>query len=142
METLVAARLQMTFSLAFHIIFAAVGIGLPLLMVMFFRQLVSPGSLPVLAAGLACFAASAWAVFGRRYRLSRVFAAGEIVLLLLGWGLAHRPYLVYPDITLQRAAAPAPKIAFMLATLPFGALLLIPSLWLLFHAFKAARTPE
>jgi len=105
----------------------------------FFRQLVSPRSWPVLAAGLACFAASAWAVLGRRYRLSRVFAAGEIVLLLLGWGLAHQPYLVYPDITLQRAAAPAPTIAFMLATLPLGALLLIPSLWLLFHVFKVTR---
>jgi cytochrome d ubiquinol oxidase subunit II len=108
----------------------------------FFRQLVSPRSWPVLAAGLACFAASAWAVFGRRYRLSRIFAAGEIVLLLLGWGLAHRPYLVYPDITLQRAAAPAPTIAFMLATLPFGALLLVPSLWLLFRVFKATTTSD
>jgi cytochrome d ubiquinol oxidase subunit II len=105
----------------------------------FFRQLISPRCWPVLAAGVACFAASAWAVFGRRYRLSRVFAAGEIVLLLLGWGLAQQPYLVYPDVTLQQAAAPAPTIAFMLATLPFGALLLIPSLWLLFHVFKATR---
>jgi cytochrome bd ubiquinol oxidase subunit II len=108
----------------------------------FFRQLVSPRSWPVLAAGLACFAASARAVFGRRYRLSLVFAAGEIVLLLLGWGLAHQPYLVYPDITLQRAAAPAPTIAFMLATLPFGALLLVSSLWLLFHVFKVTRTSD
>ncbi|MBX6312842.1 MAG: cytochrome ubiquinol oxidase subunit I [Isosphaeraceae bacterium] len=33
MGTLVAARLQMTLSLAFHMIFAAVGIGLPLLLV-------------------------------------------------------------------------------------------------------------
>jgi cytochrome d ubiquinol oxidase subunit I len=33
MGTLVAARLQMTLSLAFHIIFAAVGIGLPLLLI-------------------------------------------------------------------------------------------------------------
>jgi cytochrome d ubiquinol oxidase subunit II len=108
----------------------------------FFHQLISPRSWPVLAAGLACFAASAWAVFARRYRLSRVFAAGEIVLLLLGWGLAHQPYLVYPDITLRRAAAPAPTIAFMLATLPLGALLLIPSLWLLFRVFKSVRAPE
>jgi cytochrome d ubiquinol oxidase subunit II len=107
----------------------------------FFRQLVSPRSGPVMAAGLCCFAASAWSVFGRRYRLSRLFAAGEIVLLLLGWGLAQRPYLVYPDMTFQRAAAPAPTIAFMLATLPFGALFLIPSLWLLFHVFKPTRNP-
>lgn len=33
MDTLAAARLQMTLSLAFHMIFAAIGIGLPLLMV-------------------------------------------------------------------------------------------------------------
>ncbi len=104
----------------------------------FFRRLSSPGSWPVLAAGLSCFAASAWAVFGRRYRLSRVFAACEIVLLLLGWGLAQRPYLVYPDITLMEAAAPAPTIAFMLATLPFDALVLVPSIWLLFKVFKGA----
>ncbi len=107
----------------------------------FFRQLIGPHAWPVLAAGLCCFNASAWAVFGRRYRLSRVFAAGEVVLLLLGWGLAQRPYLVYPDMTLQEAAAPAPTIAFVLATLPFAALLLIPSLWLLFHVFKPARAP-
>ena len=100
-----------------------------------------PRCWPVLAAGIACFAASAWAVFGRRYRLSRIFAAGEIVLLLLGWGLAQRPYLAYPAITLREAAAPAPTIAFLLATLPFGALLLIPSLQLLFRVFKAPPTP-
>lgn len=105
----------------------------------FFRQLVSPRSMPVLAAGLACFGASAWAVFGRRYRWSRVFAAGEIVFLLLGWGLAQQPYLVYPDMTLQRAAAPAPTIAFMLASLPVGGLFLVPSLVLLFRVFKAPR---
>jgi cytochrome d ubiquinol oxidase subunit II len=102
----------------------------------FFGQLVSPRCGPVLAAGLFCFAASAWAVFGRRYRLSRVFAAGKIVLLLLGWGVAQQPYLVYPEITLTDAAAPASTIAFMLATLPFGAMMLVPSLWLLFRVFK------
>jgi cytochrome bd ubiquinol oxidase subunit II len=103
----------------------------------FFSQLTSTRSWPVLAAGTACFAASAWAVFGRRYRLSRIFAAGEITLLLLGWGLAQQPYLVYPDMTLKAAAAPRATIAFLLATLPFGALLLIPSLWLLLRTFKS-----
>lgn len=107
----------------------------------FFRQLISLRSLPVVILGLACFASSAWAVFHRRYWLSRVFAAGEIVLLLMGWGLAHRPYLVYPDLTLMDAAAPAPTIAFLLLTLPFAALLLVPSLWLLFTVFKAPSNP-
>lgn len=34
MDTLTAARLQMTLSLAFHMVFAAIGIGLPLLLVL------------------------------------------------------------------------------------------------------------
>jgi cytochrome d ubiquinol oxidase subunit II len=104
----------------------------------FFSQLVSWKSLPVLAAGMACFGLSAWAVFGRRYRLSRYFAAGEIALLLIGWGLAQHPYLIYPDLTLSQAAAPRATIAFLLGTVPFGAMLLIPSLWLLFRVFKKA----
>jgi cytochrome bd ubiquinol oxidase subunit II len=107
----------------------------------FFLQLIRPRSLPVIAAGLAFFSASAWAVFSRRYWLSRLFAASEIMLLLLGWGLAHQPYLVYPDLTLMDAAAPAPTIAFLMSTLPFAALLLIPSLWLLFTVFKADTRP-
>jgi cytochrome d ubiquinol oxidase subunit II len=104
----------------------------------FFRELVSLRSLPVLASGLACFAASAWAVFGRRYVLSRVFAAGEIILLLAGWGIAQHPYLVYPDIRLTEVAAPPATIAFLLGSLPLGLVVLIPSLWLLFRTFKSA----
>lgn len=105
----------------------------------FFAQLTSVQSAPVLLAGLVFFALSAWAVFGRRYRLSRWFAAGEIVLLLLGWGVAHQPYLVYPDVTLVGAMAPPATIKFLLASLPVGAVFLVPSLWLLFKVFKSER---
>ncbi len=38
MESLLAARLQMTMSLAFHMVFAAIGIGLPFLMVLVERR--------------------------------------------------------------------------------------------------------
>ena len=33
--------------------------------------------------------------------------------------------------------APPPAIKILLATLPFGAAILVPSLWLLFKVFKA-----
>ncbi|HEX2972176.1 MAG TPA: cytochrome d ubiquinol oxidase subunit II [Tepidisphaeraceae bacterium] len=102
----------------------------------FFAQLTSPRAWPVLLAGLFFFIASAWAVFSRRYALSRVFAAGEIVLLLAGWGLAQQPYMLYPSLTLTQAAGPAATIKFLLATLPVGAILLVPSLWYLFKVFK------
>ena len=104
----------------------------------FVRSLFGGASLFVVVAGLIAFGLSAWAVFGRRYRLARVFAAGEIVLLLLGWGLAHRPYLVYPDVSLAEAAGPTQTIRFLLLSLPVGAVLLVPSLVLLFKVFKSA----
>jgi cytochrome d ubiquinol oxidase subunit II len=105
----------------------------------FLAQLVAPRSWPVLAAGLGLFALSAWAVLRRRYRPARVFAAGEIVALLIGWGLAHRPYLIYPDVTLARAAGPVATIRVLMYCLPIGMAMLVPSLWLLFRVFKGTR---
>lgn len=92
---------------------------------------------PVLAGGLVLFALSAWAVFGRRYLLARYFAAGEIVVLLLGWGLAQFPHLVYPDLTLVQAAGPVTTIRFLVLSVPVGAIVLVPSLWYLFKVFKS-----
>ncbi len=94
-------------------------------------------TLPVVLAGLACFAGSAWSVFTHRYALSRLVAAGEIALVLVGWGLAQYPYLVYPDMLVTEMAAPTPTLRFMVLSIPAGALLLAPSLWLLMRVFKA-----
>jgi cytochrome d ubiquinol oxidase subunit II len=105
----------------------------------FAHRLLSGRSLPVVALGLVCFAASAWSVFTRRYLLSRVFAAGEIGLLILGWGLAQYPYLIYPDVTFVSAAAPQATLRFVVYSLPFGAAMILPSLWFLLSVFKAAK---
>lgn len=104
----------------------------------FFERLLSGRSLPVIGLGLACFAGSAWAVFTQRPLLSRLFAAGEIGLLILGWGLAQYPYLIYPDVTLAGAAAPQATLRFLVLSLPFGAAMILPSLWLLMRVFKGA----
>lgn len=102
----------------------------------FFDRLLTGRSLWAVVPGLACFAGSAWAVFTHRYTLSRVFAAAEIALLILGWGLAQHPYLAYPDLTLPGTAAPEATLRFLVLSLPFGAALILPSLWLLLHVFK------
>ena len=46
MDPLTAARGQMTVSLVFHIVFAAIGIGLPLLMVIAERRWIVTGRDP------------------------------------------------------------------------------------------------
>lgn len=102
----------------------------------FFWRLLALRTLPVVLLGLLCFAGSAWSVFTRRYALSRIFAAAEIALVLIGWGLAQYPYLVYPDMKFADMAAPLSTIKFVIFSLPFGAAVLIPSLWLLMKVFK------
>ncbi len=103
----------------------------------FFWRLLRWRTAPIVASGLVCFAGSAWSVFTRRFLLSRMFAAGEIALLLMGWASAQYPYFVYPDIEFAKVAAPRATLQFVVLSIPFGALLLVPSLWMLFRVFKS-----
>ena len=64
-----------------------------------------------------------------------------MTMLLWGWAVAQWPFIIYPDLTFDQAAAPDSTLSFILATVPIGALLLIPSLVLLFAVFKA-QNPE
>lgn len=98
--------------------------------------LVSIQAAPVIAAGVVAALLSGWALLRRHFRLARITSVAQVVFLLAGWGLAQRPYLIYPDLTLQQAAAPAATLRFVLYSLPFGMGLLIPSLLLLFSVFK------
>lgn len=107
----------------------------------FYRRMLTGISFAVIILGLCCFAGSAWAVFSRRYTLARAFAASEIALLILGWGLAQHPYLIFPDVTFRDAAAPTATLRFMVLSLPFGAAMILPSLWFLLRVFKE-RSPQ
>ncbi len=98
--------------------------------------LISARAAPVLVLGLISALLSGWALWRRRYRLAKVATIGQVSLLLFGWGLAQYPYLVYPDVTIADAAAPDVTIRFVLYSLPFGAALVLPSLWFLFRVFK------
>jgi len=108
----------------------------------FFDRLLTPATLPIVTGGVICFAVSAWAVFGRRYRLARVFAAGEIMLLLVGWAVAQQPYMLRPDVTFEQAAGPVSTIQFMVLASLAGMGVLIPSLWFLFRVFKSPAGAE
>ena len=104
----------------------------------FFERLMSQEAMPVVVAGLGAFAVSAWTVFGRRYRRARAAAvAEEVVLLLVGWAVAHYPYLMYPDVRLAEAAGPVTTIRFLVIATLGGLSLLVPSLVMLFRIFKS-----
>jgi cytochrome d ubiquinol oxidase subunit II len=76
------------------------------------------------------------ALLRRRYRLARLAAAAQTVLILLGWALAQYPFMVVPDLTLAQAAASERVQRLLLIILLCGLPVLIPSLVVLFRVFK------
>jgi cytochrome bd ubiquinol oxidase subunit II len=88
----------------------------------------------VIGSGLAPL--SFVALWRHRYHLARWAGGAQVVALLVGWGLAQWPYLIYPDLTIRASAAPPATLTLTAAMLPLGAGLLVPSLWLLFSVFK------
>src|SRR5262245_18056170 len=120
--------------LAGTVVVGLAALALPLLRLQtphLWRGLLGPRAAPVVGTGVAAALLSGWSLLRRRFRLARAAAVAQVALLLLGWGLAQYPYLIYPDVTLQDVAAPPPTLRFLLYALPAGMALLVPSLWLL-----------
>lgn len=79
------------------------------------------------------------ALWLRRFRQARLAAAAQVALIVLGWGVAQYPYLIRPDFTIKNSAAPANVARDLDVALGCGAIVLIPSLALLFTIFKRTR---
>ncbi|HLM01627.1 MAG TPA: cytochrome d ubiquinol oxidase subunit II [Pyrinomonadaceae bacterium] len=78
-----------------------------------------------------------YALWTRKYKPARAFAAVQATLILLGWALAQFPYLIEPDVTITSAAAPRITLQLLLGALALGAILLFPSYYYLFRIFKS-----
>ena len=99
-------------------------------------------------AGLAAVIVSALAggatillVRRRSYELARMTAATAVVAIIAGWGIAQRPQFL-PGLTIQEAAAGRSTLIAILVALGLGALILIPSLGLLFSLLLRGRFDE
>ncbi len=96
-----------------------------------------PGSLALVlsaAAGLLTLGL----VGARRHDAARVTAALAVAAVVAGWGLAQRPVLL-PGLTAEQAAAPAPTLVGLLIAVAGGAVVLVPSLGLLFGMVLSGR---
>lgn len=93
-----------------------------------------PWIFTLLALGFAGWAS--WLLYRRRYTWARVAAAGEVAVIIGGWGASMAPYLVAPDITIEEAAAPPFVHLAVLLVLVVGAFILVPSLIWLYRVFK------
>jgi cytochrome d ubiquinol oxidase subunit II len=92
---------------------------------------------PLLLIGTSASALTALGtLWSRRYELARIAAAGQVSLILIGWGLAQYPHLVVPDVTLESAATEANTLRIITIALAAGTIILVPSFVYLFRIFK------
>jgi cytochrome bd ubiquinol oxidase subunit II len=91
-------------------------------------------------AGLACVLVSGAAgvgtlvlVAGGRHEPARFVAAVSVAAIVAGRAFAQRPYLLPPELTLDEAAAPDATLAAVIVGIGIGAVVLVPSLWLLYR---------
>ncbi|WP_018546543.1 cytochrome d ubiquinol oxidase subunit II [Streptomyces sp. LaPpAH-108] len=63
----------------------------------------------------------------------RALAAGTVALVVAGWGVAQYPYLLGTHLTLTASAAPDATLAVVVGVACVAAVLIVPSLLLLFR---------
>lgn len=92
---------------------------------------------PLLLLATSGFAVTALvALWRRRFRIARMAAIGQVTLILVGWSSAQFPDVIVPDINIYDDAAPEITLRLLVIALGFGAIVLLPSLFYLFHVFK------
>ncbi len=102
----------------------------------FFAALSAPSARLAITAALLLGVAVMLLVVRRRDGLARVAVGAETLAVLGGWFGAQAPALVPGRWTLQSAASPPATLEAFLGACALGAVVLIPSLALLFTVFK------
>lgn len=95
-----------------------------------------PFSAFFLGSGSLVWGMCLWALMQQKDSLARIFAVAEVVLVLVGWGAAQYPYLIYPTFTIENASADETTLKALLLFLAGGSFLLFPSLYYLMRIFK------
>jgi cytochrome d ubiquinol oxidase subunit II len=100
--------------------------------------LVAGDGLPALIVSALAGAATLALVWRRRYELARVGASAAVAAVVAGWALAQQP-VVLPGLTVSQAAAPRETLVAVIIAVVAGALVLFPSLGLLFSLVLRGR---
>ena len=103
--------------------------------------LTSGGGLAAALVSVAAGAATMVCVAGRRLEAARWSAAVAVGAIVAGWALAQQPRIL-PGLSVDQAAASDATQVALLVSIAIGALILIPSLTLLFGLVLRGRFDE
>jgi cytochrome bd ubiquinol oxidase subunit II len=93
-------------------------------------------ALPEVLLAFAALAGALAALHRRRYRPARAATAVAVGAVVWGWGLAQYPHIVGPTATVANSAARGPELTAVALAIAGGFVLLVPSLWALYVAFR------
>ncbi|MGN6258369.1 MAG: cytochrome d ubiquinol oxidase subunit II [Solirubrobacterales bacterium] len=96
-----------------------------------FDRLTSQG-LPLVILSLLCGAVLLAVLLRGGRRPLRPLAAGAVVAVIWGWGVAQFPYLLPTSLRIDQAAAPDPTMTIIFIVFAVAAVLVLPSLGLLY----------
>jgi cytochrome bd ubiquinol oxidase subunit II len=96
-----------------------------------FDRLTSQG-LPLVALSLVCGAVLFAVLLRGGRRPLRPLAAGAVIAVIWGWGVAQFPYLLPTSLRIDQAAAPDPTMTIIFIVFAVAAVLVLPSLALLY----------
>ena len=96
-----------------------------------FDRLVDQG-LPLVILSAVCGIGLLAALLRGGRRLLRPLAAGAVVAVIWGWGVAQFPYLLPTSLRIDQAAAPDPTLTTIFIVFAAAAVLVLPSLGLLY----------
>jgi cytochrome d ubiquinol oxidase subunit II len=103
-----------------------------------FEGLTEGGGLVALLASVVAGVATLVLVAHSRFEPARYTAAVAVTAIVGGWGVAQSPTFL-PGLTVEEAAAERSTLVALLAGLGIGALILVPSLFVLFRLVLAGR---
>jgi cytochrome bd ubiquinol oxidase subunit II len=88
--------------------------------------------LPLVIASVLCGFGVLGLLLGRGRRGLRPLAVAAVVAVIWGWGVAQFPYLLPTSLTIAEAAAPDPTLDAVLIVFAAAAVVVLPSLGLLY----------
>jgi cytochrome bd ubiquinol oxidase subunit II len=103
-----------------------------------YHGLVQGDGLAALVVSVLAGLATLVLVFARRYEAARYSAGVAVAAVIAGWALAQNPTFL-PGLTIQQAAAPHSVLIAIVASVLAGAVIVFPSLALLFRLVLVGR---
>jgi cytochrome d ubiquinol oxidase subunit II len=103
-----------------------------------FNGLTSNGGAAMIGVSAAAGLLTLFLVWRNHFGLARTSAALAVAAIVAGWALAQKPQFL-PGLTVDQAAADRTTLLAVIITVAGGAIVLVPSLVLLFRLFLRGR---